>query len=268
MGEILIGRRGRLSPYSAMREVALAEGRSPRWRWVGGINLLAAFIVEVVYCVVAGWVLYYLYVAVMTGFSGVDAEASSSRFTALLTDIPALIGWTVIGLLLTGAIIYAGVQKGIERAVRMLMPTLFVLLVVLACYNAFAGGFGAAADYLFRPDMSKVTAGHGARSDRSGIFLGRCCHGGHDDLRCLSAEVGVDHPQCADHRVRGYSGGAGGRTCGVSGGIQVRPGSFRRCWTGVSDAARRLCADAGRASWSRCCSFCCSPWARSLRWWD
>ena len=159
MGEILIGRRGRLSPYSAMREVALADGRSPRWRWVGGINLLAAFIVEVVYCVVAGWVLYYLYVAVMTGFAGVDAEASSSRFTALLTDIPALIGWTVIGLLLTGAIIYAGVQKGIERAVRVLMPTLFVLLVGLACYNAFAGGFGAAADYLFRPDMSKVTAG-------------------------------------------------------------------------------------------------------------
>lgn len=157
IGEILIGRRGRMSPFESMRNVAVAEGRSPRWRWVGGVNLLAAFLVEVVYCVVAGWVLYYLYVALMTGFTGVDAQAAAGRFTDLLGNIPVLIGWTVFGLLLTGAIIYAGVQKGIERAVRILMPTLFALLVLLACYNAFAGGFAQAADYLFRPDMSKVT---------------------------------------------------------------------------------------------------------------
>jgi NSS family neurotransmitter:Na+ symporter len=70
-----------------------------------------------------------------------------------------MILWTLLGLILTGLIIYSGVQKGIERAVRLLMPTLFLLLVGLAAYNLFAGGFGRAADYLFSADFSKVGPG-------------------------------------------------------------------------------------------------------------
>ncbi|MEZ5549748.1 MAG: sodium-dependent transporter [Pseudomonadales bacterium] len=159
MAEILIGRRGGMSPSASMQAVAIAEGRSPQWRWVGGLTLLTAFVVEVVYCVVAGWVLYYLFVALQTGFAGVDAVSSQNRFDALLADVSGMIGWTALGLLFTGWIIYAGVRNGIERAVRVLMPMLFALLVLLACYNVYAGGFGAAADYLFRPDFSKVTAG-------------------------------------------------------------------------------------------------------------
>ena len=157
MGEILIGRRGRLSPVGAMRTVALAEGSSRNWQWVGGLNLAAAFLVEVVYCVVAGWVLYYLYLALSGGFVGVDASASQVRFDSLLADVSALLFWTLIGLALTGIIVYFGVRKGIERAVRLLMPCLFVLLVTLAVYNFFMGGFAEAFDYLFSADMSKVS---------------------------------------------------------------------------------------------------------------
>jgi NSS family neurotransmitter:Na+ symporter len=156
MGEIMIGRRGRMSPMASMGAVAQAEGRSPRWRMVGGINLFTAFLIEVVYCVVAGWVLYYLYVAATAGFSDGHESVSTARFDMLLADVPALLFWTLVGLSLTGLIIYAGVQRGIERAVRVLMPTLFVLLVGLAVYNVFAGGFGAAADYLFSADFSKL----------------------------------------------------------------------------------------------------------------
>ena len=48
MAEILIGRRGRLSPPAAMRAVAVAEGRSSGWQWVGGMNVLAAFLIQVI----------------------------------------------------------------------------------------------------------------------------------------------------------------------------------------------------------------------------
>lgn len=157
IGEIMVGRRGRMSPLPAMRNVALAEGRSPAWGWVGGLNLMAAFLVEVVYCVIAGWVLYYLYVALTSGFTDADGAASVARFDALLADVPGMLFWTVAGLVVTGLIIYAGVQKGIERAVRVLMPVLFGLLVVLAVYNLFSAGFPAAAGYLFSADFSKVT---------------------------------------------------------------------------------------------------------------
>ena len=156
IGEIMLGRLGRMSPIAAMANVAAAEQRSPAWRWVGGVNLFTAFIIEVVYCVVAGWVLYYLYVAVTAGFADADGAASAARFDGLLTDVWGMVFWTMVGLTATGFILFAGVQRGIERTVRILMPMLFILLVVLAGYNVVAGGFGAAADYLFSADFSKV----------------------------------------------------------------------------------------------------------------
>lgn len=156
IGEIMIGRRGHMSPMVAMRMVAEEEGRSSAWRWVGAINLLTAFVLSVVYIVVIGWVLYYLYVALTAGFTDPDGVASAARFNELLADVPGMLLWTAIGLVITGVIIYFGVQNGIERTVRVLMPTLFGLLVLLAGYNLFAGGFGAAADYLFSADFSKV----------------------------------------------------------------------------------------------------------------
>ncbi|MEE8244789.1 MAG: sodium-dependent transporter [Pseudomonadales bacterium] len=156
MAEILIGRRGRMSPPGSMREVALAEGKSRHWQWAGGLNLSAAFMIEVVYCVVAGWVLLYLFKALVTGFAGVDASTAELQFSNALSDVPGLMLWTVLGLAISGAIVYAGVQKGIERTVRILMPTLFGLLVLLAIYNVFAGGFEAAVAYLFTADFSKI----------------------------------------------------------------------------------------------------------------
>ena len=156
IAEVMIGRRGGMSPPGSMRAVALAEGRSRHWQWAGTMNLAAAFLIEVVYCVIAGWVLLYLYKALTTGFAGVDGPAAEAEFAAVLADIPGLVFWTLLGLAITGAIIYAGVRSGIERAVRVLMPTLFGLLVALAAYNVFSGGFGEALTYLFAPDFSKV----------------------------------------------------------------------------------------------------------------
>lgn len=157
IGEIMIGRRGRMSPIAAMRNVATDEGRSASWQWVGGLNLLTAFVIEVVYCVVAGWVLYYLYVSLTGGIAGTDAMSSALRFDSLLADVAGMLFWTLAGLIATGAIVFFGVKKGIEPAVRVMMPTLFGLLVLLAGYNVFAGGFPQAADYLFSADFSKVS---------------------------------------------------------------------------------------------------------------
>ena len=159
MAEILIGRRGGGSPLGAMRAVAEQEGRSKHWRLVGGLNLLAAFVILVVYCVVAGWVLFYLYKAVITGFSGIDAAMAATQFDDVLASTPTMLFWTIVGLTLTGVIVYAGIRDGIERAVTILMPSLFALLLLLVVYNVFAGGFTQAVIWLFAPDFSKVDGG-------------------------------------------------------------------------------------------------------------
>ncbi len=159
IAELLIGRRGQGSPPSAMANLATANGRSPHWKVVGGMGLLAAYTIEIVYAVVVGWVLWYLFKAITTGFAGVDATMAEAEFAAVLDNNLGMLFWTLVGLTITGLIIYAGVKDGIERAVNVMMPLLFALLLGLAVYNYFAGGFDQAVQWLFTPDFSKIGFG-------------------------------------------------------------------------------------------------------------
>ena len=157
MAELMIGRSGGMSPPESMRRLAVEAKRSPAWQWVGRMGLLAAFTIVIVYAVIVGWVLWYLYQAVTVGFVGVDAELASANFAEILQNPSGMMLWTLLGLGFTGYIIYAGVQGGIEKAVKILMPVLFSLLVLLAVYNVFAGGMREALVWLFTPDFSKIT---------------------------------------------------------------------------------------------------------------
>jgi len=156
IAELMIGRRGQMSPPNAMARVAKESGKSSLWSGVGGLGVLTAFTISVTYAVVVGWVLAYLFKAVMTGFSGVDATVASSEFDALLASSGGMLFWTLVGNLLVGAIIFAGVKDGIERAVSIMMPLMFALLVGLSVYNIYAGGFNETLEWLFTPDFSKV----------------------------------------------------------------------------------------------------------------
>lgn len=159
IAEILLGRRGKANPPQAIANIATAESRTLAWRHVGNLNLATAFVIQGTYCVVAGWVLWYLYKAVMTGFTGVEAGTAEQNFSTVLDSIPGMLLWTFIALSFTGAIVFAGVNKGIERSVRVLMPTLFLLIFGLAVYNATQPGFTDALAYLFTPDFSKINGG-------------------------------------------------------------------------------------------------------------
>ena len=156
MAELLVGRRGQSSPSKSMAAVAEESGHSRTWGSVGGLGVFTAYTISITYAVVVGWVLWYLIQAAMTGFSGADAVSSTQDFDALLADGSTMLIMTVVGNLIVGAIIYAGVTGGIERAVTVMMPLLFALLVGLSIYNMFAGGFGETLSWLFTPDFSKI----------------------------------------------------------------------------------------------------------------
>ncbi|MCR9277172.1 MAG: sodium-dependent transporter [Pseudomonadaceae bacterium] len=158
IAELLIGRRGGGSPERATRAVAQQASRSHRWGWLGAMTLVTAFAIVVTYSVVAGWVLAYLSAALTGGLATATAEIAQSRFDALLATPGWLMFWTALGLTLTGLILAAGLKSGVERAVRILMPLLFILMLAMAVYNAFAGGFGEAVSYLLTPDFSKLSA--------------------------------------------------------------------------------------------------------------
>ena len=159
MAEILIGRRGQQSPNVSMGNVAQQEGASPRWHWLGAMTMLTAFLILIMYCVIAGWVLQYLSIAVTDGFTGFNQGNATTLFAQVLADPVSMLFWTALSLGLTALIVSAGLQNGIERAVTILMPMLFILLVVMVGYAAYAGAFAQALNFLFNPDFSKISAG-------------------------------------------------------------------------------------------------------------
>ena len=159
MAEFLLGRRGASSPPFAIAAVTAEAGLTTRWSWVGNLTVLTAFGILMSYAVVAGWVLYYFYKAVTGDMLAPSAATAQVAFDALLADPLTLIFWGSVALLMAGTIIVSGVQQGIERAVKILMPMLFVLLVLLMVFNTFVGGMPEALDYLFSPDFSKVDGG-------------------------------------------------------------------------------------------------------------
>ena len=157
MAELLVGRRGGGSPPRSMAVVAEESGRSKGWSIVGGMGVATAYTIAITYAVVVGWVLWYLARALSAGFAGFDAGIAEATFTGLLTDNQSMMFWTLVGNIIVGSIIYAGVTSGIERAVTVMMPLMFTLLVGLSIYNYFAGGFVETLQWLFTPDFSKVT---------------------------------------------------------------------------------------------------------------
>ena len=119
--------------------------------------MVTAYTIAITYAVVVGWVLWYLGRALLTGFTDFDAAVAETTFAGLLADNQSMVIWTLIGNVIVGTIIYAGVTAGIERAVTIMMPLMFSLLVGLSVYNYFAGGFIETLRWLFTPDFSKVT---------------------------------------------------------------------------------------------------------------
>lgn len=157
VAEWLIGRRGQKNPVNSMTELARKSRSTPAWALIGVTGTVAGFLILSFYSVIGGWALSYLGDAAAGTFSGIDKDGAGALFNGLLADPGQLLTWHTIFMAITIAIVAKGVSGGLERASKLLMPALGVILVVLVGYGMTTGGFGAAASYLFAPDWSKLT---------------------------------------------------------------------------------------------------------------
>ncbi len=157
IAEILLGRRGERSPIGALGNLARREGRSPAWGLVGGLGMLGSFIILSFYSIIAGWALSYVFASGMGTFTGADADTVGAVFSNLLESPTRLVGWHTAFMLMTTLVVARGVRHGLERAVKLLMPGLLVLLIVLIGYAATTTGFGAGMDFLFTPDFTRLS---------------------------------------------------------------------------------------------------------------
>jgi neurotransmitter:Na+ symporter, NSS family len=156
MAEIMIGRRGRQSPINTMRSLAKNENAHPAWSLLGWGGVLAGFFILSYYSVIAGWALSYVFRTAVGIFNGVTADGAQNIFSDLVGDPERLLAWHTLFMVMCMAVVARGVRHGLEKAVRILMPALFVLLLVLLAYAYNTGAFQQGLEFLFTPNYTKV----------------------------------------------------------------------------------------------------------------
>ncbi len=166
LSETLIGRHGQAAAPESFRRVAEQSQASPKWEWVAAFGVLSAFLILGFYCVVGGWVLYYIGLfasdIVQSGlgggaFAGVSTESIEALFPALIGDGQLTVALGIAFLAITLFFVIRGVSGGIEIAATWLMPAFFVLLVGITVYGAFGGAFSETLAYLFTFEPEKLT---------------------------------------------------------------------------------------------------------------
>ncbi len=159
VSEWLIGRRGQKNPIHAMAELATKSGQPKAWALLGASGVLAAFLILSFYSIIGGWSLSYTLGSVTGRFSGQDIDGIGAIFGNLLGSPGILTLWHTAFMALVIWIVARGVTKGLEGAVRTMMPALVLLLLILVGYGMTTGHFGEAMAFMFRPDWSAVTGG-------------------------------------------------------------------------------------------------------------
>ncbi len=155
IAEVLIGQRGGASPPVAMQKVAERENRRAIWAWVGWMGLIAGYLITSYYSVIAGWTLAYI-VKAATGFGGALASEVAAQFDTLQADPWTMTKWHTVFIILSTLIVGRGLQAGIEKTVKVLMPALFAMLLVMIGYAAIEGDFAEGWNFLFNTDFSKI----------------------------------------------------------------------------------------------------------------
>lgn len=152
--EMVLGRASKRNPVGAFKELLPKSA----WWLVGAMGVLTGMIILSYYNVIAGWTLAYLLKSV-TGFlnqiqSATDTETIYNTFVA---NGPVVLLFQAVFSVLVLLVVQRGIQQGIERWSKILMPTLLILLFLLIIRSVTLPGADAGLTYLFRPDFSKLT---------------------------------------------------------------------------------------------------------------
>ena len=153
ISEFIIGRHGQSNTARAYRKLA---GGTP-WTAIGYLGVLTGFLITGYYAVVAGWCLQYIWASLIGHMQG-DPAYFQQYFAEFSGDPVKPVFWTIIILGITYLIIEHGVRDGIERASKLLMPTLFLLLLVIVGASCMLPGAEKGVEFLFKPDLTAINS--------------------------------------------------------------------------------------------------------------
>ncbi|MFO7285512.1 MAG: sodium-dependent transporter [Gammaproteobacteria bacterium] len=157
MSEVLIGRRGRRNPVRTMALLGEEESGTRAWGLVGLLGVFTGFLILSFYSVIGGWTVAYIVEAASGAFVSAGSEQVSQVFSDIVSR-PLVAGtWHTVFMILTIGVVVLGVEQGLERAVRVLVPALVALLLVLLGYSMTTGRFLDGLVFLFEPRFEDLT---------------------------------------------------------------------------------------------------------------
>jgi neurotransmitter:Na+ symporter, NSS family len=153
VAEVLIGRTGKKNPVGSFKKLS----KSKIWSSVGAMGVIAGFLILSYYIVIAGWSLGYIVEAAKgTFYEFNQSNTSSAYFESLTQNTVWSIGFMILFLLLTMSFVYFGIQKGIERGSKIMMPVLLILLIISAIKGISLPGSEKGISFLLEPNWELV----------------------------------------------------------------------------------------------------------------
>lgn len=149
MAEFTIGRKAQSDAVGSFEK--LAPGKP--WFFAGIFGVISAFLIMAFYPVIGGWVLKYIQVYLFGGLGG----ANSGEYFGGFTGANQAIFWHFLFMVITLGIVLGGVKNGIEKANKIFMPTLAIMIVLLALYSLTQGGASEGLSFMFSPTWESFT---------------------------------------------------------------------------------------------------------------
>lgn len=153
LSEFALGRRSRKNAFGTFK--VLAPGT--KWYLFGLLSIIAAAFILSFYGTVSGWTLEYVWLAASDSFKGMDAGDITNTFNNFISHPYKAVLWQVGFMFLSGTIVIAGIQKGIERYTKMMMPLLLLIIVALGIRACTLDGASEGLKFLFYPKFSELT---------------------------------------------------------------------------------------------------------------
>ncbi len=153
MAEVAIGRKGRGSVVTALRSVG-----GPWYSIMGTLGVLTSFVILSYYSVVGGWCVSYLWDALCGSVTISDPQVLKDHFGNLVADGTRNVAWHLTFLTITCGVVVLGVEAGIERVSKYLMPMLFILMLAIIVRGLTLPGAWAGVEYLFNFKWENLTS--------------------------------------------------------------------------------------------------------------
>lgn len=156
MAETIVGRFGQANVVESLQRMAKASHASRHWGWVGVLGAVTLVLILSFYSVVSGWTIAYFVRTASGVFNHIDAAGVKSVWGALMASPMQLLLYHTVFMVMTMGVVALGVEKGLERASKIMMPGLILILIFLVIYALMTGDVAQSVAFLLKPDFSKV----------------------------------------------------------------------------------------------------------------